>query len=301
MNAHNGKISNKMMMLPHRRRRAQEPFDLAKCKRALEGDSKTYRASLNFWAIDVTRVGNPHVPLMSNSVTKFREHHFKTPALPPCDVVVAVESPEAVMACIESRSLRQVSAPESLFAYIMAVWEDLKKNDDGLNAKWRATMLCCPVIFRVVPLDGDLFHRLTVQYREDMAQNFASLRYSAVQKMFDVKATVDRKAGTTGLMSAAKVAAYYQEGVKFAEGSEAISDEFVDCSLSVLKRLWCIPRAAELIMQLEEHGVGNPMDSIYKLHKARLGGGGGGGAAPPLPAAAACCRPRRPPPPAVRS
>ena len=89
--------------------------------------------------------------------------------------------------------------------------------------------------------------------------------------MCDVNATVDRKAGATGLMgltSAAKVAAYYQEGVKFAEGSEAIWDEFVDCSLSVLKRLWCIPRAAELIMQLEEHGVGNPMDSIYKLHKA---------------------------------
>ena len=30
----------------------------------------------------VTRVGNPHAPLVSNSVAKFRKHHFKTHALP---------------------------------------------------------------------------------------------------------------------------------------------------------------------------------------------------------------------------
>ena len=41
---------------------------------------------MNFLAIDVTRVGNPHAPLMSNIVTKFRKRHFKTPALPCGDV-----------------------------------------------------------------------------------------------------------------------------------------------------------------------------------------------------------------------
>ena len=99
------------------------------------------RTRLSFWHMSrFTYVISPHIlqslPQQSqdahanpqrnkprNSVAKFCEHHFKTPSLPPCDVVVAVESPEAVMACVTSRSLRQVSAPESLFAYIMAVWE----------------------------------------------------------------------------------------------------------------------------------------------------------------------------------
>ena len=71
---------------------------------------------------------------------------------------------------------------------------------------------------------------------------------------------------TTGPPSAAAVAAYYR-AVKFADVSDAVSAELVDCALTVMKRLWVLPRCAELILELEEHGTGNPMDSIYTLHK----------------------------------
>ena len=243
----------------------QEPFDPVKCTIALTSGAKAYKASVNIWSINLTNLP-VDVPLLNNAVTKFREHHFKFPAVLPMDVVCVCESPQQAITAVSQGSLRQVSAPEIVFSYIEAVFLDLNKADEDLNAKWRATMLCCPVIIRLVDTT-DAVHRLSIQYREDLAQAFASLRYTAVQKMFDMKVTMDRKSGTTGPMSAAQVAAYYKD-IKFAENSEVVSTEFVDCAMTVLKRLWSIPRCAELILKLEEQGTKNPMDSIYKLHKA---------------------------------
>ena len=75
---------------------------------------------------------------------------------------------------------------ELVFAYIFAVQRDLGKGDDGLLVAWRRTMLACPIEFHMRG-SPDERHTIAFQYRENMAENYASMRYTAVQKMYDVK------------------------------------------------------------------------------------------------------------------
>ena len=242
----------------------QDPFNEEKCKKALVSDGSRYRAGINFWDIDVLRLP-VDIPLVPASIRKFREHFFATPSVLPLDVVICVADAEQAIA---SNKLRQLSPPEMLFAYIEAIALDIRTADDELLAKWRKTMLACPARFVVMSGDDDI-HKLCVQLREDVSQSHATLRYSAIQRMFDVHAVMQRKAASTGPPTAAAICEYYQ-GIKQAETSEQISKEFVDCAMTVLKRMWSLPKCAAVMMRLEEMGTNNPMDSIYKLHKVLL-------------------------------
>lgn len=119
----------------------QGPFCIDRCQQALTGASETCKASVNFWALDLMRV--PNIPLLKNSITKFREHYSGAPAVLPSDVAVAVACPRSAEGDIITPALRQVSAPEMAWPYLEAINLDLAKGDDELNAKWRATMLAC--------------------------------------------------------------------------------------------------------------------------------------------------------------
>jgi hypothetical protein len=204
------------------------------------------------------------VPLVQSSISKFREHYFSKPARLPLDVVIVVA--DVAEACGLAK-LRQLSPPEMLFALLEAIALAIKTDDDELLANWRNIMLACPARFTRITC-ADKIHRLSVQYREDLSQNHATLRFSAVQRMFDIHATVRRKTASTGTPTVAAICEYYQE-IRQAETSDRISKEFVDCAMTVLKRMWSITKCAALMMRLEELGVNNPMDSIYKLHKVR--------------------------------
>ena len=244
----------------------QDPFDIGKCKKGLDASGKAYKAAINIWSLDIMQLPTPGVPIMANAIQKLREHHFGQPAVLPLDIVVGVESSDAANKALQDRALKQVSAPELVFAYIEAVALDLKKGDEELMAKWRQTMLCCPCLFRKVE-SKDEMHQLSIQFREDLAQAYSSMRYTAVQNMFDIKSVMARKMASTGGVSAQKLAEYYTSSIRFADNSEKITAEFVDCALTVLRRLMSIPACAKMVMELEELGASNPMDSIYKLHK----------------------------------
>ena len=159
----------------------QDPFDIGKCKKGLDASGKAYKAAINIWSLDIMQLPTPGVPIMANAIQKLREHHFGQPAVLPLDIVVGVESSDAANKALQDRALKQVSAPELVFAYIEAVALDLKKGDEELMAKWRQTMLCCPCLFRKVE-SKDEMHQLSIQFREDLAQAYSSMRYTAVQK-----------------------------------------------------------------------------------------------------------------------
>ena len=247
---------------------SKDPFDPDKCKTALVSEGSRYRAGINVWNIDITRLPID-VPLVESSIRKFREHYFAKPSVLPLDVVICVAS--AVQAS-ELNKLRQLSPAEMLFAYVEAIALDIDKGDDETLLAWRSTMLACPARF-VVMTGEDEIHKMCVQLREDISQNHATLRFSALQRMFDVHATIQRKTASTGPPTVASICEYYQ-GINQAATSEKISKEFVDCATTVLKRMWSIPKCQALLMRLEEMGTENPLDSIYKLHKV------GGGRAP---------------------
>ncbi len=243
---------------------SQDPFNCDKCKLGFEHGG-VYRASINMWAVDILRLPAPGVPIVQSAITRLRTHYFFSPRPLPLPLVLAADTAEHADAELMTHSAKMVSAPEMLFAFIEAVREDIKKADDTLLAKWRDAMLSTPVEYCCVTTTDEA-HIMSVQYREDLSQAYASLRYSAIQKMYDIKDVMDRKTATTGATSAKAVAAYYQ-GIHYSENSERVTFEFVDCALTVLRRMVCIPRCTILLSELEEEGCANPLDSIYKLHK----------------------------------
>lgn len=250
--------------------------------------TKQYKTSINFWSLDILRLPNPEVPVSAQAVRKLREHHFRHPSLIPMDIVVAVssvneavgtiggcapvESAESVVGgCAPGSSgcasggLRVLSAPEMLLAYLQAIAMAVDTDNEALLAEWRDTMLCCPVHMKLLQ-DADEIHITSVQLREDLVANYASMRLTAVQKMFDVKSVRDRRAATTGATTAAAIADHYKK-IRWGEGSEVITAEFVDCALTVLNRMMAIPLCSQLVRELDDMGVGNPLNSIHKLHK----------------------------------
>ncbi len=217
------------------------------------------------WSMNHLALSTQSVPLLKSSIQKLQDHYFRHPAVIPLDVVVCVDSADHAETAIAERSLLIRSAPEVVFAYLSAIHEALDKGDDALLAAWRQTMLACPVLFKCISNKDDQ-HRVTLQFREDLTQNYATMRYNAVQKMFDVKSSMDGLAARGGRNSAENVAAFYRT-VRWSEGGDSITREFIDCSMTVLKRLMALPRCAQIVLGLSEEGIANPLDSIYKLHK----------------------------------
>ena len=107
-------------------------------------------------------------------------------------------------------------------------------------------------------------HKQAIQWRQDLSQNAHHMKLSPVDLMYDIMATRERKAATIGEMSVQQTFEYYNEGIRYADSTEAVKYEFVDNAMTVYKRLIApFPQARELVDSLECH-IENPMDSIYK-------------------------------------
>ena len=73
--------------------------------------------------------------------------------------------------------------------------------------------------------------------------------------------------GKTDVVSQDRVTEYYK-WVKFSiAGGEPTPKEFIDCAITVLKRMISIPECTKIVLRLGGQGISNPLDSIYKLHK----------------------------------
>ncbi len=225
----------------------------------------SYKSAINMWWVDFGALPMPHVPVVMPAVERFMEHHFSTPRTLPMDLLIGVVDHAECQQGIQTLKLRQLTSPELLFAFLLSVERDLGKSDENTNAAWRAAMRSTPAEFTVCTNVND-WHLRAFQFREDVSANHAGMRMSAVQKMFDVKATMDRLAETTGKATVEGVAAHYTV-LRWAQGSDVITNQFVESSLTVLKRLMSLPRGAELVMELEQYGLDNPMDSIIKYQK----------------------------------
>lgn len=157
---------------------------------------KVYKAGINVWWVNMLSLAVA-VPLLNSAIQKLQAHYFKKPSCIPLDVVAAVDDEESAALCIHNRNLQIVSPPEILFAFVAAVYNDLNKGDDDNLAEWKEAMLNCPCSFTKVSNKGEV-HTLCVQFREDLAENYATMRFNAIQKMFDVKAVAAQIEATTG-------------------------------------------------------------------------------------------------------
>ena len=193
------------------------------------------------------------------------QHYFPRPAMIPCDVVVCAADVAAVVEGLSARNLPATSPPEMLFAYITATHRDLAKSDDELLEKWRSTMVACPVEFRVCASAEDR-HKMALQYREDLSETYTRVRFNAMQKLFDVKRTAD-EIRKRGAVTVDAIATYYASVRWSSSSGEAISREFVDCALTVLRRMMVVPACEKVVIRMADAGLSNPLDNVYNLHK----------------------------------
>ena len=67
-------------------------------------------------------------------------------------------------------------------------------------------------------------HKAGLQYREDLSENYARMRYSAIQKMFDVKRTMT-EVGKTGTATVERVVSFYAGLMWSSATGESITKE----------------------------------------------------------------------------
>ena len=82
-------------------------------------------------------------------------------------------------------------------------------------------MLACPIEFHMCG-SPDESHEIAFQYKENLAENYARMRYTAVQKMHDIKRTMDEIAKREPV-TVEVVTAYYAS-VQCSSTSENISN-----------------------------------------------------------------------------
>ena len=110
------------------------------------------------------------------------QHYFKSCAPLPQTSVGCAASAQHAASELKHFKVVVASPPEPVFAYIFAVQRDLGKGDDRLLAAWRRTVLACPIEFHMCG-SPDERHEIALQYRGNMAENYARTRYTAVQNM----------------------------------------------------------------------------------------------------------------------
>lgn len=249
------------------RSKSQDPFNAQKCAAALNYAKGSYKAACNIFLMDPRRlVSRSKVPIMQGTITRMRTHFFNKPSPIPVDVLFGVPNPSFVQEDMQAGKCVRLSPAEPMLAYFEAIADDLTKGDEEVLKAWRDTLVQTSCVFERLTSEDEL-HKRSLQFREDLGQNFAACRMSAVQKMYDIIGLKERKEATTGLLSCQALSAYYTDGLRFAENSEKITFDFVENALMVHKRMMSNKRCEAIIMGLEDLGTQNPLDSIHKLAK----------------------------------
>eukprot|EP00974_Lingulodinium_polyedra_P072303 6997935-Lingulodinium_polyedra.AAC.1 len=95
------------------------------------------------------------------------------------------------------------------------------------------------------------------------------MRRSAVQRMYEIVTYKKRREALDGqVLTLQAIQQSYKEKVKMAEGSEPISDSFIEAALKVHKVVFSVPAIANLLLFCDsEYNTNNPFDYIFKIEK----------------------------------
>jgi hypothetical protein len=192
------------------------------------------------------------------------KHHFAAPSPLPLPCIVYIRTGENPADAFGGHLL-SVSPIEVRMAVLRAVARDVKARDHDKIRAWRRHLLSCHFVYVVLD-SADEVWKYARQLREDIAQNFATLRFSALQATYEFVHFRNRFERARGKHSARALAEAYRMGIKFAQGSEEVTDYFVDCALTIDNRMLRVERIAKVLLQAEEvHGTRTPFDSVSKL------------------------------------
>ncbi len=244
------------------------PFDPMAFESAMQATG-TYTAGFNFFGLDLTYSSNPGIPLRNKGIEMLTEHYFAGPIWFPLILHGVLKSGEDPLVQARSGLIKCITPEELRIAFVLAIARDIDEDaGEDVLKRWRRSVLSVSVKFEV--LDNiEAVHWKALQVRENIGQDFATMRRSSLQRIFELVSFKARMEAQTGVsMGAAAIAEAYKSNVKLAETSEELTDAFIDGAIRVHKLMFTIPAVRSVLLHADNlHGVKSPWDSVHKLDK----------------------------------
>ena len=191
----------------------------------------------------------------------YRDYYFPTPNPLPRELVLAIprgKDPVKDLSCI-----CRLSPDEPVIAFVKRLHGLLQDGiDEEETVAWRAAALMTPVEY--ILMDSlDKMYIKTRQGREDIVQDFTSLRPTSLQMTCDINYAKKQFEIGREELSAVTLAKKYEE-LKMAEGSEALSPNLIDTALTIYDRILKFPDMFQLLREADNEQV-NPLDGHSRL------------------------------------
>ena len=242
----------------------QVPYNQSHLETAL-ATTKRYTCGDNFFKLDMTCTAETGIPLNENNIARWMKHHLSEPCPLPLPCVVPVKTGSNPADHVPGH-VPCVSPVEIRMAVLRALARDVKAKDTERLKAWRRHLLSCSFLYVILDSDEETW-KYARQMREDLAQNYATLRLSPLQAVYQFVAFRARNERLHGKQPAKVLAEQYCMGVRRADTSEEVTNSFVDMALTIDNRMLKIERvAATLLKAEEEFGCTTPFDAVTKLH-----------------------------------
>ena len=211
-------------------------------------------------------------PVNPKEIDTLKNFFFKTPThLPGEGLVVAVGQGEMPNS---PNSLAVVSPIETVHALWKAIWRDAFTDvqPDTILTEWRNIVLSTPMKFMLID-DTQARTRMMHQLRENISQQYASLRLSILNKIFNVIAVASSVRPNPNDADPTEVAKLYS-GIDYAANSEPITTPFIKTALLVNKMLLSNPNIKSALIKFDadsppKHALdaSNKLDAIIMRTK----------------------------------
>ena len=243
----------------------QVPYNQSHMETALKS-TKRYSCGDNFFKLDMAYSAEAGIPLNEANIEKWMSHYLAEPCALPLPCMVAVKTGSDPADRFEGH-LPCVSPVEIRMAVLRAVARDIKAKDTDRIRAWRRHLLSCNFVYVILDSDDETW-KFARQMREDIAQNYVTLRLSPLQALYQFVAFRARTQRLHGSKQSAKaLAEQYCLGVRRADTTEEVTHGFVDNACTIEDRMLRFENIAAVLLKSEvEFGVTTPFDAVTKLH-----------------------------------
>ena len=245
----------------------EAPLDPTQAVSALKNVG-VYKCGANFFHQDFLFLATHKVPINTTQVHQIKDFWFPAndpPSLCPFEITVALEKP----GCIGQRpdtGFQRLSPPEPVHALLFAIAEAIeKKAKVGVLRALKNCLLTTTFVFEICALGEDRYWRAQ-NIREDLVEKGLSVQMTLRQRIFDIAGFYETKKKTESNLGTKKLANLYSQHLKLSSGQEKISESFVDCALTIHRRLLSLPKCHEVLEWCDQNWHnGGAWKSIYAL------------------------------------
>ena len=257
-----------MPPLPFDEGGSEAPYVQRNCVMVLK-NGKAFLCSGNFMWIEHTWLCNHRVPLNRGNIKYLMKTVFKhddPPKTSPYRAVIGLSLDQNA----SHGGLQRLSPEEIDHSILFAIELAIEQNvGDEILRAWLAFIRSYPMQFESIEEGDDRMWR-GQNVREELVDIGEIVKRSVIDRVQDVAGLKREKEMDNGqTISSEKMAKVYQEKMKYARSTEAISPAFVDSAITIDKRVLSVPANQKILEWCDENFVGSakqhPFISVYAL------------------------------------